>query len=100
MDSGVTTKRDKKKLAKLVLPTFTCYQIMIQMNQVNRDLPIKNDKDKDKSPAQRLRDILISLVTQIKIFDPKAKIISWKTGPNFSYFNSKDFPTQIAQIAQ
>ena len=100
VESGETSIRNKKKLKKMILPSFTRYQIMIQMDQENRDSPICDDEDEEKSPAQRLRDILISLVTQVSIFDPKAKIISWKTEPNFSYLNAEQFPTQIAQIAQ
>ena len=100
VNSDKTSIRNKKKLKKMILPSFTRYQIMIQMDQENRDSPIAESEDEDKSPAQRLRDILISLVTQMNIFDPKAKIISWKTSPNFSYLNAEQFPTQIAQIAQ
>ena len=98
--SGETSIRNKKKLKKVILPSFTRYQIMIQMDQENRDSPIDEEEDEDKSPAQRLRDILIAMVTQMKLFDPNSKIISWKTEPNFSYLNPDQFPSQIAQIAQ
>ena len=100
VNSGETTTISKKNMNKVVLPPFTRYQIMILLDQENKqNLVAENDDDDEKAPLQRLRDVLVSMTTQIKIFDEKAKIISWKTSPNFSYMNMDDFPTEIAQIA-
>lgn len=100
VSSDKTTQRGKKKQSKKVLPPFTWYQLMIQLDQENNDSPIEDKDTEGKTPAQRLRDILITFVTQMHIYDPQAKIISWKTDPNFSYMDNDEFPTQIAQIAQ
>ena len=97
--SNNTSKRSKKNDSKLTLPPFTRYQLMILLDQENRDSPVDEDEGEEKSPAQRLRDVLVSLATQIKIFDSEAKVISWKTSPNFCYMNMDDFPTEVPQIA-
>ena len=98
--SNETSAIKKKYQNKIVLPNFIRYQMMIQLDQEGNDNLIdESKKDDKKSPVERVREFLISFTSQLKKFDSKAKVISWKTNPNFSYLNTDDFPTELAEAA-
>ena len=49
----------------------------------------------------RIKEILNTLTTQVRIFDKKAEIISWKASMDFSFLLIKGtFPDDVANIAK
>ena len=101
INSDTTSTLKKKDADKTVLPQFTRYQLMILLDKNDPfNMLDEINEDELKSPAQRVRDILISMVTQVQLFDPEAKVISWKTTPNYTYLDKDNFPEEIAGIAK
>jgi hypothetical protein len=98
VNSDKTSKISKKDLSKIILPKFTRYQMMILLDQENNEKAISENTEEDKSPTQRVMEVLASFVVQVKTADPDAKIMTWKTSPNFSYMND-EFPTDVAEVA-
>ena len=99
VSSDQTSTIKKKDQGKVVLPKFTRYQIMILLDQDNSNAPIAEENGEEKSPPDRIRDFLVSFYAQMKIYDPKSKIMTWKMSPNFSYMDDDQFPTEPAEIA-
>ena len=54
IDSNGASKRGKKK-KQIVLPKFTRYQMMIQLNQEDKDPPIAENSTSDQNPPHRVR---------------------------------------------
>ena len=99
VNSDQTSKRGQETQRRITVPRFIRYQLMIKLDSNNKDTPINVDEnDEDKSPAQRLRDILSTLHAQMRTYDSKAMLISWKNSPDFSYLGD-NFPTDIAEVA-
>ena len=99
VNSDKTSKVNQSEAQKVTLPPFIRYQMMILLDQNQDDSLIAEETEEEKSPLERIRDFLISLVGQFKIYDKDTKIISWKNAGNFTYMNTDDFPTDIAEIA-
>lgn len=98
--SDETSAIKKKDADKIILPKFTRYQMMILLDQTSNESPIEEEKQvEEKSPVERVKEFLNKFTTQVKKSDPEAKIISWKTNPNFTYMNMDDFPTELAESA-
>ena len=73
---------------------------MLHLDQEEIDKSIQKIEDEEiKSPIIRIRETLISLVSQIRSFDSEAKIISWKTSPNFTYLPEDEFPEDLLSIS-
>ena len=51
VNSGRTTTVGKKNMNKVVLPSFTRYQIMILLDQENKQSPIQEDENNEKPPC-------------------------------------------------
>ena len=100
IDSNQTSTYRRRDMDKLILPPFTRYQIMISLDKNDPfNMSEEINEEELKPPAQRVRDALISLATQINIYDQEAKIISWKTDPNYTYLDKDNFPEEVAGIA-
>ena len=99
INSDETSKRGRSTLNKKVPPKFIRYQMMVKMDESNKDSPIQIDKmQEEKSPSQRLRDILATFHAQMKTYDSKSRLISWKSSPDFLQLKDT-FPTDIAEVA-
>ena len=97
--SDETSKRGRATQNKKVAPKFTRYQLMIKMNDTNKDSPIQIEStEEEKSPTQRVRDILASFYSQMRQYDSKSRLISWKARPDFSQLGD-EFPQDIAEVA-
>ena len=99
VNSDQTSKRGQSQQKKKVLPPLVRYQLMIKLDSGNKDSPIDFEEgDEEKSPAQKVRDILATFYSQMRKYDSKARLITWRTKPDFSQLGD-NFPTDIAQIA-
>ena len=99
VSSDKTSQIKKKEGNKVILPSFTRYQFMVQLDQDTNETPILDNDAEEKSPVDRMREFLIKMTNQIKSYDKDAKIISWKTSDNFTYMNMDDFPSDVAEMA-
>ena len=98
IESDKTSVVKKKDAKKVVPPKYIRYQLMIPPDATTT---ITDVAQADYgSNAQRIRDILISLTTQLQILDDGCKIISWKAGEKFSFLNTNEFPEDVAAIAK
>ena len=99
VDSGTTTQYNRRNMNNVVLPPFVRYQMMILLDQDTNNSNLTDEEGELKSPVQRLKEVLQSLVVQAKIHDADAKIISWSTSNNFTYL-PETFPDDLATIAK
>lgn len=100
VSSDKTSKIKKRDEHKVVLPKFTRYQMMILLDQgPENDNGILDSKESDKSPSQRIKEFLADFAKRVKKEDKDAKIMSWKTGSNFTYLGD-EFPTDIAEVSR
>ena len=100
VNSDQTSSYRRRDMEKIILPPMTRYQIMLMLDHDNNNMQLTEDEDEEiKPPTQRIREFLIKMVEQINNFDADAKIVSWKTSPNFTYLESNNFPEDIVGIA-
>ena len=100
VSSDKTSRVTRKNGNKLILPKFTRYQMMILLDQGEAsEMSVLDDKDKDKSPSQRIREFLVQFVAQTKKADKDSKIMSWKTDSNFTYMDDS-LSNDIAEISR
>ena len=99
VDSNSTSIRDKTINNRVKLPKFTRYQMMLLLDQKDSNVNILDSNDKDKHPSQRVLEFLASFVDQIKKADKDAKVMSWKTSPNFTYLE-EEFLTDVAEVSR
>ena len=100
ISSDKTSKVHKGNSNKTVLPKFTRYQIMILLDQNSNQQIISEDNNEDKSPTERILEVLAKFADQIYKYDPDANIMSWKTEPEFYYMNKDEFPQDPGIVAQ
>ena len=101
INSNETSKYHKGNADKLVLPQFTRYQMMILLDPENKETTISEDDDKGtKAPAIRIAEVLSAFTDNVYSNDKDAKIMSWKTAPNFSYMDSEEFPDEVGDLAK
>ena len=97
IDSGKTSVIKKKHMKKIVIPSYVRYQLMIPPEK-------EEDQDSDnvdyRSNLTRIREILINMTQQIRVLDPQAEIISWKTSDDFNFMNKQEFPEDISKVAK
>ena len=100
VDLNSTSVWDMAINNKVTLPRFTCYQMMIQLDK-GKDLEVNilDSKDKDKNPSQRVLEFLASFADQVRKADKDAKVMSWKTSPNFTHLE-EEFPTNVAEVSR
>ena len=94
--SDATTTLKKKEMDEIVIPQYIRFQMMI---------PPESEVEDDEEPNyqenyERIKKILETLTTQIRIFDDTAEIISWRTKTNFSFLQKDQFPSEVAEIAK
>ena len=101
VNSNETSKYNKGNENKVVLPAFTRYQMMILLDPENKEEEIKENSDQqENSPAQRIAEKLSSFTQHMVSIDKEARIMSWKTSPNFTYTDLEEFPTKTAELAK
>jgi len=100
IDSNNTSIYSKNNMDQVVLPKFVRYQMMILLDHKDPiKMTVEQEGDELLSPAQRVREVFIELTSQIKKHDNEARMISWKTTPNYTYLNDTNFPEDVASIA-
>ena len=100
ISSDKTSKVHKGNTNNIVLPQFTRYQIMILLDQNNSQQSIAEDNNDEKSPTERVLELLAKFTEQTYKYDPDANIMSWKTDPEFYYMNKDEFPQDPGIVAQ
>ena len=48
----------------------------------------------------RIKEVITTFVTQLRLFDDKAEVISWKTEKDFSFLPQGELPDNVATIAK
>ena len=71
---------------------------MILLDQENNETNIAEQNENDKSPSERIIEVLAAFTAQAKLADKNSKIMSWKTMENFSYM-AEEFPSDVAEVA-
>ena len=97
--NNIVSASDNSSMEPKINVCSTNMVVHMKLDQNQDDSLIAEETEEEKSPLERIRDFLISLVGQFKIYDKDTKIISWKNAGNFTYMNTDDFPTDIAEIA-
>ena len=90
VDSDKTSIYHNGNKNKIILPKMTRYQLMISLDQHNETFN-PEETEEIRSPIQRVREILIKMVGQMKTVDPEAEIMSWKCEPNFTFLPQISF---------
>ena len=99
INSDETSKRGRNEQSKKVPPRFIRYQLMIKMDNKNKDSPINlEEDDQEKTPTQKLRDILSIFYNQMRVYDARSRLISWSVKSEFSIMGD-EFPQDVAETA-
>ena len=96
--SGKTSIVRRRDMNKVVIPSYVRFQFMIPPESGEEEED--DDNPEYRENYDRIREILNTLVTQIRILDEKAEIISWRTKDNFSFLTKSSFPEDVASIAK
>jgi hypothetical protein len=96
ISSDKTSKVHKGNTNNIVLPKFTRYQLMILLDQNYSQQAISEDNNDEKSPTERVLELLAKFTEQTYKYDPEANIMSWKTDPEFYYMNKDEFPQDLS----
>ena len=96
IDSGKTSVFRKKDLKKTVIPKYVRYQLMIPPEDDQGEVTEAGYRDN----MARIKEVLTTLVTQLRIVDEKAEIISWRSKKEFSFLPKGEFPSDISTIAK
>ena len=58
VNSNKTSVVNKKNASKVIIPPFTRYQMMIQLEQATNDAAIEEEKEGDDNPLEKIRVFL------------------------------------------
>ena len=96
--SGKTSVIRKKDMGKVVIPPYVRFQMMIppEIEDEEGDGADTNYRDN----YDRIKEILTTLVTQLRILDEKVEVISWRSKQDFSFLPKGSFPDDVATIAK
>ena len=95
--SGTTTNVRRRNLNRINIPPYVRFQLMLP--------PALEDEEDENNIGYRdnytrIRNIINTFVTQVRLFDEKAEIISWKSDKDFSFLPQGDLPENVAEIAK
>ena len=96
--SGETSIVNRKNMDKIVPPKYVRYQLMIPPEDADDEQEVNENSYKEN--VERIKGILTTLSTQIRVFDEKAEIISWKNTKGGSFLDKNEFPQEISNIAK
>ena len=84
-----------------VPPEHTRYRLGMILDKVDLNVTNTQTSQDELAPAERYRQVFISLQQFIKTFDSDALFVSWTNTTSFSILrcNEEEFPTEMEQIA-